>query len=146
MPDNSPWSFGQSTERSSKIWQKGLDGKSIPNKAVRGKNAMDTTQSIDRALTRAMEKPKSSLGMSVKEENTRWRTGPEANNPHIDEDMVRNRKHVFRAYADVKGGEDFTISVGPELILKDDQVRNNAASASEPDSALGLGMKFQYDF
>ena len=54
-------------------------------------------------------------------------------------------RHVVRAYADVDAGDDLSIRVGPELILKDEQ-RERANANKQPESALGLGMQFKLDF
>jgi hypothetical protein len=54
-------------------------------------------------------------------------------------------KRVIRAFADVDAGEDLSINVGPELILKDEQARQDSSS-TQPDSAVGMGMHFKLDF
>jgi hypothetical protein len=54
-------------------------------------------------------------------------------------------RHVVRAYADVDAGDDLNVSVGPELILKDEQ-RERTAANKQPDSALGMGMQFKLGF
>ena len=146
---NESWSFGQSLERGESIWKKGVGAAEIKQKALPNKNSniVDTRKGIDKAVNNAIKNPPSrSLGLSMEKEDSHWRSDPAANNPHIDENMARDRKRVFRAYADVRGGEDWNITVGPELILKDDQYGEASANSSEPDSALGLGMKFHYDF
>lgn len=146
---NDSWSFGQSVERGEAIWKKGVGASEIKQKALpeKDKGAVDTRGGIDRAVNDAIKKgPRSSIGLSVNNEEGRWKSAPSHNSPHIDEDLGRDRKRVFRAYADVQGGDDWNIKIGPELILKDEQYGESTASSSEPDSALGLGMKFQYDF
>jgi len=45
----------------------------------------------------------------------------------------------------VDAGDDLNVSVGPELILKDEQ-RERAAANKQPDSALGMGMQFKLGF
>ncbi|MBD5607500.1 MAG: hypothetical protein HDQ93_01440 [Desulfovibrio sp.] len=149
VTSNDSWFFGQSMERGQSIWKKGVGASEIKQKALPEKNkgAVDTRAGIDKAVNEAIKKgPRSSIGMSMNNEKGRWRSAPSANSPHIDEDLGRERKRVFRAYADVQGGDDWNIKIGPELILKDEQYGESSAASSEPDSALGLGMKFQYDF
>ena len=123
--------------------------------------AMDTESGIDRALAAAQAiadaeaaeaakgqhaKPKGSLGMSMKNSTTTWNVTPMREAMRPDEVLVRDRHHVLRAFADVEPTEDLSIRVGPELILKDEQHGAESAGASQPDSALGLGMQFKLDF
>ncbi|MDE5833639.1 MAG: hypothetical protein K2H64_11820 [Desulfovibrio sp.] len=143
------WSFGQSMDRGEAIWQKGVGASEIKQKALPPgqRGAVDTRKGIDRAVNDAIKgEPRSKLRLSMEKEESRWKAAPSRNSPRVDEDMGRERKRVFRAYADVQGGEDWSVTVGPELILKDEQYGDSSASSSEPDSAWGVGMKFKYDF
>lgn len=146
-----PWAFGQSESRKDAIWQKGVSGKTVsgrknPRQEKKGASA-NTEGGIDSALSEAeKENVKGSLGMSLDDQSTSWKVSPEQKKFHPDESMFRDRKHVARVFADVKAGDDLNISVGPELILKDEQHGEEAASENQPDSALGLGMKFEYGF
>lgn len=137
------WAFGQSESRKDRIWQKGIDGDVVSRKKKTGKIR---TESKDRLANAARENIKGSLGLSLKEETGSWKTTPDAKSVHPDENIYRDRKHVVRAFADVQAGDDLNISIGPELILKDDQPNEESATENQPDSALGLGMRFKYDF
>ena len=182
------WAFGQSEDRKSAIWRRGVPAQSLKQKAVSGqgaastmgkspaksapgksaaveakagKGAVDTGDAIARALSaaeaasRAEEakaaesrgfKPKGSLGLSMKDSTTTWNVTPMREAMRPDEKLVRDRQHVVRAFADVEPVDDLSIRVGPELILKDEQHAAESAGASQPDSALGLGMQFKLDF
>lgn len=137
------WAFGQSESRNDRIWQKGIDGDVVSRKKKRDKAGTEKKGGLESATK---ENIRGSLGFSLKEETSSWKTTPEARSIHPDENIYRDRKHVVRAFADVQAGDDFSISVGPELILKDEQPTEESATESQPDSALGLGMRFKYDF
>lgn len=140
------WAFGTSEERNDAIWKNGVSASSIRKRArpLASEPKTDTTGGINRAIEG--EKSRSSLGVSVSDETGTWRSSPEDDIPQVDETMFRDKRHVVRAFADVKPSDDLSISVGPELILKEDGKGEEAASESQPDSALGIGMKFKYDF
>lgn len=137
------WAFGHSGAREDAIWKNGFSGSSII-KNKKSKRA-DTTSGIDRAIDQA-EKSKGQLGLSVTDESGTWKVAPEEKQQQADETIFRDRRHVVRAFADVKPSDDLSISVGPELILKDDHKGEETANESQPDSMLGIGMKFKYDF
>lgn len=142
-----PWAFGQSDSRNDAIWKKGVNaGQVVKNARPDLKTgAANTSGGINRSLSEAEKaNVKSSLGLSMNDETSAWKVEPERIHP--DENMYRDKRHVVRAFADVKTGSDLNISVGPELILKDEQHGDESASESQPDSALGLGMRFKYDF
>lgn len=147
-PRAQPWAFGVSSDREDAIWRKGENVDQI-NSRSRPKpreNSAANKEVIDRALRKAADsEKKSAFGLSVENSSTRWRVDPDGAR-HAGEDMVRDKKHVLRAFAGVKAGDDLSVSVGPELIIKDESHGESSASAGEPDSAFGLGMKFKYDF
>ena len=126
-----------------------------------GKGAMDTENGIKSALSAAQSatagggqaggapqgrKPRGSVGLSMENETTTWNVTPMREAMRPDEVLARDSRHVVRAFADMEPAEDLSISVGPELILKDEQHGAESAGSSQPDSALGLGMQFKLDF
>lgn len=146
-----PWAFGQSQSRNDAIWKKGVEGSEVARKkkpvVKNGGEAANTAGGINRALTEAEKaNVKGSVGVSLADQSSAWKVAPEEKRMQPDESMFRDRRHVVSAFADVKAGEDLSIKLGPELILKDERHGDETASESQPDSALGLGMKFQYDF
>lgn len=138
-----PWAFGQSADRKQPIWQKGKPGESmIPGKkksASAGKSKKETNTSSENRF-------KSSLGVSLKESTGSWKVTPSQKNIRPDEEHVRENRHILGAYAGIEAGDDFNIGIGPELILKDDTKGEDSAYSDQPESALGWGMKFKYDF
>ena len=117
-----------------------------------GNGAMDTESGISSALSAAQGgtaragKPKGSMGLSMENETTTWNVTPMREAMRPDEVQARESRHVVRAFADLEPTDDLSISVGPELILKDEQHGAESAGSSQPDSALGLGMQFKLDF
>lgn len=119
----------------------------IRSKAT-GRSA-DTTGGIDRALRAASEKEKKKkggLGLSMENEGTTFKVDPGRSAWRADENLNRAGRHVVRAFADVEPSDDLSINLGPELILKDESNVEEKANQSQPDSVLGLGMHFKYDF
>ncbi|MDE7241882.1 hypothetical protein [Desulfovibrio sp.] len=140
---------------------KAASGKNAAGKRLPGKGAVDTGDAIERALSAARAasqaeeakaaeergfRPRGSLGLSMKDSTTTWNVTPMREAMRPDEVLVRDRQHVVRAFADVEPTDDLSIRVGPELILKDEQHAAESAGSSQPDSALGLGMRFKLDF
>lgn len=139
----------------------GPAGKGAASRNPVGKGAMDTESGINSALSAAQAgahsggqaggaaqgaRPKGSLGLSMENETTTWNVTPMREAMRPDEVQARDSRHVVRAFADMEPTDDLSISVGPELILKDEQHGAESAGSSQPDSALGLGMQFKLDF
>lgn len=147
-----PWAFGQSTDREAVLWQKGVDGATISKKGwppskTGGKNGVDSRTGIDTAIANTKSQgAKSKFGVTLQKESNTWAVAPEVKAMRPDEEKTRVSQHVLRAYAGVEAADDFNISVGPELILKDEERSAEAANPNQPESTLGLGMKFQFDF
>lgn len=170
-----PWAFGASEDRKAAIWQRGVPAKILKQRAVSSAakgafggvtaprkdraaaGAMNTGAGIDRALSTARSgagtqdaargaRPKGGLGLSMENETTTWNVTPMRESVRPDEVLARDSRHVVRAFADMEPTDDLSISVGPELILKDEQRGAESAGGSQPDSALGLGMQFKLDF
>lgn len=143
------WAFGQSEMRNDAIWHRGVDGDLVTKKTEpnQKKDSANTAGGINSALDQAEKNSlRGSVGMSMNNESSSWKVAPEQKRLHPDETMFRDRRHVVRAYAGVKAGENLDISVGPELILKDEQHGSETANESQPDSQLGVGMRFKLDF
>lgn len=139
-----PWAFGYSEDRNSAIWHKGVNGDVISRKQKEEKNnnGMDNSQQIRDNEGHA----KSSVGLSFKDETGSWKVAPSQKAMRPDEDKVRDSRHVVRAFADVEASDDLSFSIGPELILKDERRGDESAKSDQPDSELGMGMRFKYDF
>lgn len=142
------WTFREGS--SLDAWQsQGTPTDNLHSRAVNAPAAgksVDTAKGIDSALNAASghQKNKSALALSVDDESSSWREpGPGCLNP--DENLSMESRHVVRAYADTAVGDDLSIGLGPELILRNEQ-RERPSSSKQPDSALGLGMQFKLDF
>ena len=141
------WTFREGS--SLDAWQaQGTPADNRHSRAVApaGGKAVDTAKGIDSALNAASgaHKNKSALALSVEDESSSWREpGPGCITP--DENLSMESRHVVRAYADTTVGDDLSIGLGPELILRNEQ-RERPSSNKQPDSALGLGMQFKLDF
>lgn len=141
------WSFGQSPERHNDLWHKGVDAKAVKQRALppkAQKEAVDTSGGIKKALNEVKKDAEGGVGLSMDNRSSTWKTAP--NEMRADELRPRDRQHVVRAFADVKANEDLDISIGPELILRDERVGEESAHEKQPDTSLGLGMQFKYDF
>lgn len=146
-----PWVFGQSVDRHDRLWKNGVKGSTLGKRQAGAKSSekksADTNASIDEALAQAERmKVRGKVGLSLEENSSTWAVAPEQKANRPDEEITRDKRHILRAYAGVERGDDFNISFGPELILKDEEHSAESALGDQPDSALGLGMKFKYDF
>ena len=142
------WSFREGS--SLDAWQsQGTPTDNLHSRAVNAPadgKAVNTAKGIDNALNAASRahKNKSGLALKVEDESSSWRDpGSDCMSP--DESLSMESKHVVRAYADTVVGDDLSIGLGPELILKNEQ-RERLPNNKQPDSALGLGMQFKLDF
>ncbi|WP_165175087.1 hypothetical protein [Desulfovibrio sp. ZJ369] len=146
------WAFGHSSDRNAAIWRDGVASQDLHDRAVSGaleKKAVNTARGISSALSGSAaqaRKKKKPLGISMESEVSTWREPLPADGVRADEARPLESRHVVRAYADVTAGEDLSISVGPELILRDEQTRERNSNASQPESVLGMGMQFKMDF
>lgn len=145
------WAFGQSSDRNAAIWREGVPSEDLHGRAVSGaleKKAVNTAKGIGSALSGSTQakKKKNPLGISMESEISTWREPLPADGARPDEVLPLESRHVVRAYADVEAGDDLSISVGPELILRDEQTRERNSNANQPESVLGMGMQFKMDF
>jgi len=142
------WAFGKSASRNDVLWHKGVNADAVSRRAVPKKNtfkSVDTSGGIARALDAAEKKKRSgNLGVSMGNQSSSWKVNPNA--MRADEFKPRDKHHILRAYADMKAGDDLDIKIGPELILRDEYAAEERAHEKQPDSSLGVGMRFKYDF
>ena len=152
----SPFAFGQSSGRADPLWSRGEEGASIGRSSVAGETEEARGEkAIEEALAAARREQQGdparligSYGLKVRKEDSAWHEDPvHEKAPGADERLNLESRHVVGAYAGMKAGEDLSISVGPELILRDERKKmDNILSSDGPDSALGLGMQFKLDF
>ncbi|MDR0815938.1 MAG: hypothetical protein LBN28_00830 [Desulfovibrio sp.] len=143
-----PWIFGKSPDREADIWRHGERAERIREHAVPDAKSMpkavNTAPVIDRALKNA-EKKQDGLNVDIRNESASWRPLLPTENARPYENQTRTGRHIVGAFADMKSGDDLSIRLGPELILKDEQSIEKSAG-NQPDSALGMGMQFKLDF
>ena len=90
---------------------------------------------------------KSRLGMNIRRGDSVWRAELPSSEARPDELRPLERRHVVRAYADFMDSDDASLTIGPELMLKDEH--NEWGKKSRPeenDPSVGLGMQFSLDF
>ena len=155
------WSFGASRDRNNALWHDGVETESLHKRALgrdRGNSA-----SIEHALREADRHAKaesrkakeaereaeetSRLGMNIRRDDSVWRAELPSSEARPDELRPLERRHVVRAYADFMDSDDASLTIGPELMLKDEH--NEWGKKSRPeenDPSLGLGMQFSLDF
>lgn len=124
-----------------------------------GSGGVDTTRGIDSALGEISSYERqpadgSALGLKkpgapalqMTTEESSWRNP--VTQPHTGgQDVMTSRRNVVGAYADVVKSEDLHVTLGPELHIPeaDPTVKHLSPQQSE-SSALGFGMKWQWDF
>lgn len=142
-----PWAFGQSSDRANNLWKLGVDGQAISRKKKIQNSPQSFTGKMQNSKIQVdspQTKPK--VGLEMQTNSGSWSVTPDQKSIRPDEEKTRDQQHVFRAFAGVEAGDDFNISFGPELILRDDEHTAESANSDQPDSALGLGMRFKLDF
>lgn len=151
------WAFGQSATREDALWKNGVEGETLHHRATGGGQkapAVGNTASIEASLRREAERQKKdeerrrrgSLGMSLDTDDSVWRPQTPAAPGKPDEILsIGNSRHTLRAFGDVRS-DDLSISVGPEITVKDKEHGGHFARSEEPDSAVGMGMRFSLDF
>ena len=120
---------------------------------------VDTTKGIDSALGEISSYERqpadgSALGLNkpgtpslqVTKEESNWRS-PANRQPVVGQDVMGTRRNVVGAYADVVKNEDLHVTVGPELHLPEAESNLGHLTPQQHDSsAVGFGMKWQWDF
>lgn len=157
------WTFGTSRDRDNALWRDGVETDSLRKRAL----GLDkgNAASIEHALreadrqarqesrkAREAEKAaeeKNRLGMNIRRDDSVWRTELPSDEARPDELRPLERRHVVRAYADFMDSDDASLTIGPELMLKDESNEWNRKKGERPednDPSLGLGMQFSLDF
>ena len=151
------WSFGTSRDRNDALWHDGVETDSLRKRAL-GRDRGNSS-SIEHALREADRQAKaesrkakeaekkSRLGMNIRRDDSVWRAELPSSEARPDELRPLERRHVVRAYADFMDSDDASLTIGPELMLKDEH--NEWGKKSRPeenDPSVGLGMQFSLDF
>ncbi|MDR2744987.1 MAG: hypothetical protein LBB66_07345 [Desulfovibrio sp.] len=146
------WVFSSPASRETRQWQHGVGAGELKKKAVpasQAERSVNTASAIDEALKRAerISEKQGGLNLSIRNESSSFKEAQpqDGASPHPGENPVRAGRHIVGAFADVQSGEDLRILVGPELSIKDELSMEKSAG-SQPDSSLGMGMRFKLDF
>lgn len=151
------WAFGQSASREDALWKKGVEGETLRHRATGGRQAapaVGNTASIESSLRREADRQKKDedrrrrggLGLSLDTDDSVWRPQTPTAPGKPDETLsIGSSRHTLRAFGDVRS-DDLSISVGPEITVRDRENGNHFARSEEPDSAVGMGMRFSLDF
>ncbi len=133
-----PWAFYGG--RSAAQWgASGVDGKTLQRQAAPGSKG-----------NRPREEAKSSkpwsgsgLDLNVVKETQSWRGNEDGQGG--GESVPLESQHRVQAFAKVQD-EDFSLGVGPEVIVKDSQKNSYLTHSEQPDMEAGVGMHFKFDF
>lgn len=150
------WAFGRSDARKEALWENGVGGETLQHKATGGKKgkAVGNTASIEASLQREAARQKKdeeqrkrgALGMSLDTDESVWRPETPSGPGKPDETLsIGSSRHTLRAFGGLKS-DDLSISVGPEITVKDRDNQGHFARSDEPDSSVGMGMRFSLDF
>ena len=147
------------------VWEQGISMQSLSRKRVAGGSGIgatggvNTQKGIDSALEEisAYERQPangSALGLNkpgvpqlkVTTEESSWRN-PVTAPTRVGQEVMTTRRNVVGAYADVVKSDDLHVTVGPELHVPDTETGLiHLAPQQQDSSALGVGMKWQWDF
>jgi len=142
-----PWAFDIPAKSDVRPWQHGESTKTLQEKAVIGKDGekmVYTSSTIDNTLQKANEQS-GRMGLSIRNESSSLRESLRSDAVNSAENPTRTGRHMVGAFVDVRSGDDLSIRLGPELILKDKQSLERS-DGNQPDSAIGLDMQFKLDF
>lgn len=154
------WGFGASSDRDAALWRDGVETESLRKRALgrdRG-NAASIEHALRQADRRAKagsrakqalrnDGEKSRLGVNIRRDDSVWHAELPSSESRADELRPLERRHVVRAYADIMDSDDASLTIGPELMLRDeDREWGKGNKPEDRDASLGLGMQFSLDF
>lgn len=154
------WGFGTSSDRDAALWRDGVETDSLRKRAL-GRDRGNAA-SIEHALRQADRQAKagsrakqalrddgekSRLGVNIRRDDSVWHAELPSGEGRADELRPLERRHVVRAYADIMDSDDASLTIGPELMLRDeDREWGKGNRPEDRDASLGLGMQFSLDF
>ncbi|GFH63160.1 MAG: conserved hypothetical protein [Candidatus Desulfovibrio kirbyi] len=139
------WVFEKSADRAAALWHEGVRVQDIRDRAMSGKTANTDSGVAPAPDALGKRKKQQPLGFEMRNETSDWREATPEETARPDESLPIENRYVVRAFADVDASENLSINVGPELILKDEQ-HQIGKTDKQPDSSLGVGMGFKFDF
>lgn len=151
----SGWAFGADEAQTAR-WRQGISGAELQHQAVAGagrrsdataragKRADDGKKSVTAAAA-ASGGDRSGVYLSWERDITTWQPETPTRIRQAGEVFSLHQRHIVRAQARA-GDKNASVSVGPEVILKDDNDKAVAKDPHSPDSAVGFGMHFMLGF
>lgn len=134
-----PWAFGTSPHRKDSLWQSGMRGGSLTGRKGEKRPASPP------AAQEKTHQSREGLGIQLNREAAHWRdTLPHEFSPD-EQAPLGGTRNILRAYGQASS-DDFSVKVGPELSIKNHDGIDHMARDSEPDAAVGMGMRFKLDF
>lgn len=151
----SGWSFGEDNGREAR-WSRGISGAALRHRAVVREAAAMTaspdaaSQAAGRGRARAAQasppgEALSPVVLSWERDTATWHPEASARIRQAGEVFSLHERHIVRAQARV-GDRNASLSIGPEVILRDDNDRAIAKDPHSPESAVGIGMRFWIGF
>lgn len=163
VPGSSRWAFGKD-EGQTLRWRQGISGAELQHKAVVGREkAPAGSGAAAKSGNRLAAAPlpghggksaaadvdsggdKSGVYLSWERDITTWQPETPAGARRAGEVFSLHQRHIVRAQARAVN-KNASVSVGPEVILKDDNDKAVAKDPHSPDSAVGFGMHFMVGF
>lgn len=148
----STWQFGSgkhSKKAALEPWQRGLTSETLRKRAIADRKDPLPEVTEEEMLVNPLfskGKKKSAFSLGFEHEGSSWNSGPSVNMHNPGEDYLMEGRNVIRGTKSVEAGKNLNIDLGPELILKDQKVRESMSNSNQPDSLLGVGMKFKFGF
>ncbi|MBO4368637.1 MAG: hypothetical protein J5803_00845 [Desulfovibrio sp.] len=108
---------------------------------------LGTTHKKPKEKHDTQEQAKTDISIQYNRNSHSWRENPNhTSHPITDENVGLQGEHRIQALTKLDHSDDVDISAGPELIIKDDKHNASFKTGDQPDSELGIGMHFKYDF
>lgn len=147
------WTFSTDAAQARR-WQKGISGAELQHKAVAGAADRNTAASSVAATRKSSGgtssaagtgSSRSGLAVSWERDIATWQVETPSKLRQAGETFSLRERHIVRAQAQA-GSDNAFVSIGPEVILKNDDDRALAKDTNSPESAVGFGMRFMLGF
>lgn len=134
-----PWAFGRSPQSGDSLWLSGTCGEKLTG---RKKTSPETPAS---STQETQPHRREGVGIQLNNEAAHWRESLPHEITPDEQAPLGGTRHILRAYGEA-ASDDFSVKVGPEISIKNDDGIDHMARKSEPDASVGMGMRFKLDF